>query len=752
MIRLLALLLAFAAAAPAANTPPPEYVQAVEFPYYLYPRALWERELAWLKNIGIRTVAFSIPRNWHQVDGGFDFTGRTSPRRDLQGLIKTFRRLGLHAWIRPMSAAAHWPGAGAPLGPTSLAPDAWSNALEQVLGSQTMTHGGPIAWVEGHVVSIDAPAPPTPVKILPATDPAAFLHSREAIVTARGALLWTDVEDALYPAGWEPAPGSLLRSGVVGLSGDERAGAVGLRREGLLLRNWAQILPSLHSVAMPKPAAGKLPDGVTAVELTSPAISAVIVTNQSAQPFHDELRVFEPLSRHTLVIPGVNVPAGESLWLPLSVSMGQNGLCRECSHFSNAEQIVYATAELLSLEFENGILAMEFAAPEAGEVILQLERQPVGPFLAGGKPAKFEWDDKALRARLTIPAGAGADHRVRIGIAMEEPETSAFFNEARRLVIGQKNSLSTAYSSAEVATRSRLRLPEGYTASPTPKSPNEINYDVAVPADGVHGDFANLGIEADGVLLGRARLQLFRPLSLRLMEAIQIHIGQHAELTPDPPVVVIEPKTGTNLEVSLRNNWPGIQTFRLEASGEGLDFFPPKTEISIGAMDERRYSLRVFAHDGLSGLRDWHLKVAGGASLDLPMRVLLLPRGRTVVWSADLDGDGSPEWVLESQKARAIFSTQDGGRWMEFNWKDSNMNYLPEQGAYASAGAVEIHPSGDGIEIVGKDWRRKFNLKDATLVVEQSPALPPDGLTPLSLGNVELKIERLRDVTTFTLR
>ena len=237
-----------------------------------------------------------------------------------------------------------------------------------------------------------------------------------------------------------------------------------------------------------------------------------------------------------------------------------------------------------------------------------------------------------------------------------------------------------------------------------------------------------------------------------MMEAIQIHIGQHAELAPDPPIVVIEPKAGTNLEVSLRNNWPGIQTFRLEASGEGLDFFPPKTEISIGAMDERRYSLRVFAQDGLAGLRDWHLKVAGGASLDLPMRVVLLPRGRTVVWSADLDGDGSPEWVLESQKARAIFSTQDGGRWMEFNWKDSNMNYLPEQGAYASAGAVEIHPSGDGIEIVGKDWRRKVSLKDATLVVEQSPALSPDGLTPLSLGNVELKIERRQDATIFTLR
>ena len=75
-MRLVPLLLAFAAALPGQvalpapePAPPPEFVQAVEFPYYLYPRTLWERELVWLKTVGIRTVEFSIPWNWHQVDG-----------------------------------------------------------------------------------------------------------------------------------------------------------------------------------------------------------------------------------------------------------------------------------------------------------------------------------------------------------------------------------------------------------------------------------------------------------------------------------------------------------------------------------------------------------------------------------------------------------------------------------------------------------------------------------------------------------
>ncbi len=47
-----------------------EYVLAVEFPYYLYPRTLWERELVWLKNTGVETVEFSIPWNWHQFRRG----------------------------------------------------------------------------------------------------------------------------------------------------------------------------------------------------------------------------------------------------------------------------------------------------------------------------------------------------------------------------------------------------------------------------------------------------------------------------------------------------------------------------------------------------------------------------------------------------------------------------------------------------------------------------------------------------------
>ena len=735
MKRLAALVLIALAAHPACAA---DYLQAVEFPYYLYPRTLWERELVWLKNIGVQTVVFSIPASYHSPQPGeTDLTGATGPRRDLVGFVRLLRKLGLRAWVRPLPPVPGLVSARY----DAAQQHAWLKQLEQVLATQTASHGGPIAYVEGHALAIDAAAPPSPVTTISALESSALARSREAMSSARGALVWTDVEDALYPAGWAANPSTLLRKGAVGLSGDEHPVTAALRRDAALLRGWARLFADLRHVSLPAPAAGKLPEGVSAVELVSTAASAISITNASRKTFHDDLRVAEPLSKRTLLIPGLRVGPGQSLWLPLSVSLGPDGLCRECTNFAATEHIVYATAELLSIEFENGILAMEFAAPEPGEVILQLARRPTGPFLAAGKPTDFDWDEPHMRARLKIPAGTQQGSRVRIGIAIEAPDTSAFFNDLHRLVIGRKNTVSTVYSSAEVAARSRLRLPEGYTAAPTTRSPNEIDYEIAVPGDAIHGDFANLALEADGVALGRAHIQLFRPATIRLMSGMQFHFGPQTELTPEPPIAAIDPKGG-NLEISIRNNSPQIQTYRLEPAGQGLEFLPPQTEVSIGPTDERRVEFRVFPAEGSVGVRDWTLNIAGGADVAMPIRVVLAPRTGAVVWTADLDGDGAPEWILESAKVRTVFSAQDGGRWMEFTWKDTNTNFLPETGIFAQSGPVEVRQNGDALEFSGKGWKRTVTLIGSALTVEQSTPLPPESLAGEKRGNLTLTVER----------
>jgi len=200
--------------------------------------------------------------------------------------------------------------------------------------------------------------------------------------------------------------------------------------------------------------------------------------------------------------------------------------------------------------------------------------------------------------------------------------------------------------------------------------------------------------------------------------------------------------------LTVHNNWPAIRTFHLEAAGEGLDFFPAKTEIAVGAMAERSVPLRVFAAEGSgapTGLRDWVLRITGAADLELPMRSVLLPRGRTVAWSADLDGDGYPEWVLESARARAIFSAEDGGRWTEFTWKDANVNLLGERGAFAAPGRVDVHVAGDALEFSGNGWTRTVRLSEAAVTIEQTPALPQGGPVPAKQGAVELTVDHVSD-------
>jgi hypothetical protein len=98
--------------------------------------------------------------------------------------------------------------------------------------------------------------------------------------------------------------------------------------------------------------------------------------------------------------------------------------------------------------------------------------------------------------------------------------------------------------------------------------------------------------------------------------------------------------------------------------------------------------------------------------------------------------------VLESQKARAVFSTQDGGRWMEFTWKDANVNFLPEGGVFAGPSPVEVRANGDTLEFTGKNWKRTARLAEASLTIEQSSPLPADGLAPEKRGNTALTIAR----------
>jgi len=672
-----------------------EFVQAVEFPYHQYPRPLWERELVWLRNIGIRTVAFSIPTETRPGD----------PRADLPGLIKLLRRLELRAWIRGAAPRE----------------TAW---LEPHLTS----HGGPIAFADSPAVG--APPPPQPVSRLSATDPAALARSRRILAAGRGSLVWQDVEDTLAP---------LLRKGVVSFTGEERPGAAVLKRNAALLKCWAALLPSLRTER-------PLVAGIRAVQLHSlghKGVSAVVVTNAGPKPFAGNLRAWDPEAKRELTLAGLNVPAGESLWLPVNVPLAGGGFCEDCSAFAPPDRIVYATAELHAVESENGILAFEFVAPAKGEVLVKLAREPSGPLLAGGRPAGFKWDESSSTVRLPVPAGQPPLYRVRIGLAIEPPESAGFFANTNpaRLILGRPNIVSSSYSSAGLADRSRLVAPAGFRVRAERKSPLEIDYEVAAPADALHGEQAPLALEADGVRLGRVRMQLLRPASLRLPDAVTVHLGPAAELAVDPALVSIEP-SGRNLRVIIRNNFPAIQNYVLEASGTGLKFAPERMEVSVGAATEREVAVRVFAEE--PGLQTARLRLTGAAEVELALRILPVRRGEVVAQAIDLDGDGTPDWILENHRVRAAFNGLDG-RWMEYVWKETGTNFLPEAGALPMTGPVTIKATQEGgvarLELNGPRQRRTIELAaERGLAIRQDS--PLEAVKPDKRDGVVFGIEK----------
>ncbi len=67
----------------------PFFVHSAEFPYPRIPRDLWEVALDHHRDLGINTIALTIPWNWHEPQqAATDFEGRSNPRRDLRSLLR----------------------------------------------------------------------------------------------------------------------------------------------------------------------------------------------------------------------------------------------------------------------------------------------------------------------------------------------------------------------------------------------------------------------------------------------------------------------------------------------------------------------------------------------------------------------------------------------------------------------------------------------------------------------------------------
>ncbi len=73
-----------------------------EVHYWRIPKEAWSKVLDRVVDLGLKFVSTYVPWNYHEIrQGVYDFNGRTSPQRDLEGFLELCERKSLYVLIRP---------------------------------------------------------------------------------------------------------------------------------------------------------------------------------------------------------------------------------------------------------------------------------------------------------------------------------------------------------------------------------------------------------------------------------------------------------------------------------------------------------------------------------------------------------------------------------------------------------------------------------------------------------------------------
>jgi hypothetical protein len=606
------------------------WTMSVEFPFAAIPRSAWERDLTHLKETGVAHVSLPATGNAAQLDD----------------VIRVIRRLGLEADLE---------------GP-----------LPERLELLAKSHGGALTEALAGAVRISA------------TMPRALDNERKLLTSGTQAIVWTDVFETLIP----------YHPGAITLAGAEVGGANVLLREAQVARFWGAALSAMPESPGARPTLAV--DGISVhqyiVDKSSsspPGLSLVSVVNDSSDAWKGEIGVMYPALQRPVALPAISVSAHDVIWLPVNIPLTTSTLCPGCNGFAPSDRLFYATAELTDMEYENGVLAMEFMTKSPSEVVLQLSHEPTGPLVAGGHPAVFDWDEKTSRARLPIPAGNSKTGRVRIALAIDAPSATAFFPNASVLLIGETNRLTAEFSPPDVAARSRLRTttplnivrdeppPRPPAQLLTPPDPGEkdkpvlVTYKIGVPSAAVAGDTAQLAIDADGTQLSHAKLRILPPATVVFEDAVAVRLAPDSSVTLYPASIPVNQKPGREIVLSIRNNAPEIRTFDVAINVPGLDFSPAKTTVSVGASVARDVRFRVFSSGAAAGVHEGMVGVSGAATFTEPVRFVVVPSEGAVDWSAE---------GFSFQESARTRTTKLPDRWLEMIDKESGKDDLPAGG------------------------------------------------------------------------
>ncbi|MBI3694969.1 MAG: DUF1926 domain-containing protein [Acidobacteria bacterium] len=668
---------------PALSADRPVFLYSATFDYRDLPKDLWADRLVQLKSMGFNAV---------QAVG--------EQGRDRLELLRLTRQLGLQVFEDPEGKAVPW----FPAEPKGrlLAPADFTavRRLHPVLISPFDA-----GWTAGD----DIRARPS--------DPSNYLlATRELLAAGVKALNCVAVIE-----------GRSLgeREAALSLTGEPRPQAAVMSRNGALLSGCGRLLATMRpadgaGVRLHKPFPLLRLTVLAAPGPRGPSFLSALNYSEN-RPATGPLEAVDPRTGKPVQLTGFNLPPRQALLMPLSLPLALPEVCPNCSAFAPDERLVWATAELVSATFENGVLGLEFVAPSEGELELELARRPQGPLITGARLRQFDWDDKTRRLHLHIPAGKAPDFHTRVGLGIQLPDTSVFLKAPRRFILGTTAQVTATFSSPELAARSRLLTPAGWRVQAEPAE-TEIDYRLEVPSDAVAGDTVRLAVQTDGQVAQYAAVSIAPPVSLRIEPEEALHPRRDARLAIRPHLATVLLPGHRSYRVFLQNHYDEIKTFELSAAGEGLEISPVRLELSVGANLEREVAFEVTAHQ--PGLYRWNLEVRdGNRKIETPLLLAALGGEESLAYELDLDRDGFPELILENAKVRAVFSPRHGGRSTEFLLKTHGVNAFTARGALQAGAPMEGRILGPGrIELRAADCVRRISLgtQDSFFEVEQS--------------------------------
>ena len=164
----------------------------------------------------------------------------------------------------------------------------------------------------------------------------------------------------------------------------------------------------------------------------------------------------------------------------------------------------------------------------------------------------------------------------------------------------------------------------------------------------------------------------------------------------------------------LRNNAPEIRTFQLELTADGLEFSPRSATVTVGVSAVRPVTFRIFAAGAKPGVHAGVARLSGPATVEEPMRLVVIPQTSAVAWAAD------GFVFLESLHQRASLLP---GRFLELVNKDNGKDAVPPGGVSLPGGP--LRPSGEEV-LAGPPANRVFRLTDLEALVPKAPARRSD--------------------------